>query len=233
MKVMKDELLKRILEEEMVLVDKPAGMTSFGVVARVRRKLSEYSGRKVKMGHTGTLDPFATGLLILMVGKGTKRCGEFLKKDKRYVARLRLGYSSTTGDPEGEISKDKNYSSGDIKIEQVREAAKDFVGEIEQEVPRFSAVKIQGQRAYDLARKGMEVEMPKRKVNIYEMNIISVQNDEVEFECFVSSGTYVRTLGVDLAKKLGTEGYLTSLRRTKVGDYSVEKAVKLEEIMGG
>lgn len=229
---MKNELLKRILEEEMILVDKPAGMTSFGVVARVRRKLSEYAGKKVKVGHTGTLDPFATGLLILMVRKGTKRCGEFLKKDKRYVAKLRLGYSSTTGDPEGEISKDENYSFGDIKIEKVREAAKSFIGAVEQEVPKFSAVRIQGRRAYDLARRGVEVEMPKRKVNIYEMNIISVQNDEIEFECFVSSGTYVRTLGVDLARRLGTEGYLTELRRTEIGDYSIEEAVKLKEIMG-
>ena len=235
---MKNELLERILREEMVLVDKPAGMTSFGVVARVRRKLSEYVGKKVKVGHTGTLDPFATGLLILMVGKGTKRCGEFLKKDKRYVAKLRLGYSSTTGDIEGEISKDEHYpsgdinSSGDITIEKIREVAKEFIGEVEQEVPRFSAVKIQGQRAYNLARKGVEVEMPKRKVNIYEMNIIDFRDGEIEFECFVSSGTYVRTLGVDLARQLGTEGYLTSLRRTKIGDYSVEEAVKLEEIMG-
>ena len=238
---MRGEIYEKILGEEMVLVDKPVGMTSFGVVARVRRVLSEHAGRKVKVGHTGTLDPFATGLMILMVGKGTKRCGEFLKKDKRYEARLRLGFSSETGDIEGRIRKveelPENWrgflmgeKSKEEIFEELQKVADGFLGEIEQRVPRFSAVKIQGKRAYDLARKGMEMEMPVRKVRIYEMKILGVSGEEVEFSAKVSSGTYIRTLGEDFARALGTEGYLTMLRRTEIGDFRVEEAMRLEEL---
>lgn len=250
---MKEEIFEKILTEEMVLVDKPAGMTSFGVVARVRRVLSEYAGKKVKVGHTGTLDPFATGLMILMVGKGTKRCGEFLKKDKEYVAKLRLGFSSTTGDIEGKISRApvgkvvcgegecrlEKFRVEDFSKEKMQKIADGFLGEITQRVPQFSAVKIQGRRAYDLARKGIKVEMPERKVKIYEMEILGVSGGvddfekagvEVEFRAKVSSGTYIRTLGEDFAKALGTKGYLTELRRTEIGNFRVEEAIKLSEL---
>ena len=217
------------MNNEIMLVDKPAGMSSFGVVARVRRILSAREGKKVKVGHTGTLDPFATGLLVLLVGKGTKRANEFLKLDKRYEATICLGKVSTTGDPEGEIS-DYQSASRVVELSQVEQVVESFVGEIEQRVPVFSAVKINGRRAYDLARKGEEVEMPVRKVQIYSIDIIDYQWPELKIACHVSSGTYIRTLGEDIGEKLGVGGYLTALRRVEVGKYRVEDAMTLEEL---
>lgn len=243
------------MNNEIMLVDKPADMTSFGVVARVRRVLSEQVGKKVKVGHTGTLDPFATGLLILLTGKGTKRSNEFLKLDKWYEATIRLGATSTTGDIEGEIrdnaicrrvprarlhgarsltlgSSLRNASDSVIpNLADVQQVIKEFVGEIEQRVPQYSAVKINGQRAYKLAREGKTVEMPTRKVQIYQLDLVDYNWPELKIRCHVSSGTYIRTLGEDIGEKLGVGGYLTALRRTQVGDYKVEDAVKLDDFM--
>lgn len=217
----------------MLLVDKPAGMSSFGVVARVRRILSQKAGRKVKVGHTGTLDPFATGLLILMVGKGTKRAEEFLKLDKEYEARICLGKVSSTGDIEGEIREFARGSFQELPdVETVAAVLRKFTGEIEQRVPKYSAVKIKGRRAYDLARKGVEVEMPVRKVTVYKIELLEYKWPELAIRCKVSSGTYIRTLGEDIGEALGVGGYLTALRRTQVGKYRVEDAVRLEELMG-
>ncbi len=279
------------MNDGILLVDKPAGMSSFGVVARVRRKLSEEAGffeikgkdgtwrkkrKKVKVGHTGTLDPFATGLLILLVGKETKRANEFLKLDKEYVATLRLGMVSTTGDIEGDLSsfsdtvnnpsfrdaafsqpavageshlflgrslrnglKKEDFSQPSRKElsppsgDEVREVLGRFQGEILQTVPQYSAVKINGQRAYKLAREGKNVEMPRRKVKIYEIEILRYGWPELEIRCRVSSGTYIRALGEDIGEALGVGAYLTALRRTEVGEYRVEEAKTLEEIMQG
>lgn len=247
------------MKEGILLVDKPAGMSSFGVVARVRRVLTqlrrkealekgETPPKKVKVGHTGTLDPFATGLLILLTGKETRKAGEFLKLDKEYIATLRLGEISRTGDPEGElteiIGKEGEYmvefgghQAGDVaKIpnkEAVEKSVEKFVGENWQKVPAFSAVKIKGQRAYKLAREGREVEMPTRKVRIYELEILRYEWPELEVRCKVSSGTYIRTLGEDIGAALGVGAYLTALRRTQIGEYRIEDARTLEEVMEG
>lgn len=216
--------------DEILLIDKPAGISSFGVVARVRRVLSQRLGvKKVKVGHTGTLDPFATGLLILLVGKGTKRSNDFLKLDKEYIADIRLGEVSTTGDPEGEITK--SYSGEPVSEDLIKKVVQSFVGEIMQKVPAFSAVKINGKRAYELARKGMEVETPTRKVHIYNIEILDCSWPTLRVRTEVSSGTYIRTLGEDIGAKLGTGAYLTSLRRTKIADYRVEDAMTLEDFM--
>lgn len=214
--------------EKIILIDKPADMSSFGVVARVRRKLRDEQGKKVKVGHTGTLDPFATGLLIILAGKATKKSDEFLKKDKEYEATVYLGKTSTTGDIEGEIT---DVSSIIPTQAEVEEACKKFVGEIKQTVPVFSAVKINGERAYKLARKGKEVEMPTRTVTIYALDILSYNYPELKIRTHVSSGTYIRTLGEDIGKALGTGAYLTALRRTKIADYDVKDALKLDEYM--
>lgn len=216
-------------EKENFLIDKPAGITSFGVVARVRRILKEKAGKKVKVGHTGTLDPFATGLLILLTGKGTKRSNEFLKLDKWYEATIHLGAYSTTGDPEGEITKEKSPKIP--TTEELAEVIKQFHGKITQKVPAFSAVKINGRRAYDLARKGEPVDTPTREVEIYALEVISYDYPELKIRTHVSSGTYIRTLGEDLGKSLGTSAYLTSLRRTKIGPYSVTSATPLPTIL--
>ncbi len=206
--------------EEIIFVDKPAGMTSFGAVARVRRVLSQREGKKVKVGHTGTLDPFATGLLILMAGKATKKAMAFTKLDKVYEATVRLGATSSTGDPEGEITiREENPQ---ISREQIEEVIKSFVGEIEQTPPAFSAIKINGQRAYKLARAGKEVEMPSRKVTIYSIDILSYTSPELRIRCHVSSGTYIRTLAEDLGRKLGCGAYLTALRRTQIAEYNID-----------
>ncbi len=214
--------------ERIILIDKPAGMSSFGVVARVRRKLRDEQGKKVKVGHTGTLDPFATGLLIILAGRATKKSDEFLKKDKEYEATVYLGKTSTTGDIEGEIT---DVSDKIPTLEEVEKVCEKLTGEIEQTVPIFSAVKINGERAYKLARKGKEVEMPTRKVTIFSLEILDYTYPELKIRTHVSSGTYIRTLGEDIGKLLGTGAYLTALRRTKIADYSVADSLKLDDFM--
>lgn len=224
------------MDGEIILIDKPAGMSSFGVVARVRRKLTERAGKKVKVGHTGTLDPFATGLLILLAGKMTKKSNEFLKLDKWYEATICLGKTSTTGDPEGVVS---DYAEGFLEhdalaistAQEVARVVAGFEGKIRQRVPNYSAVKINGQRAYKLAREGKEVEMPVREVEVYKIEVLEYKWPELKIRCHVSSGTYIRTLGEDIGAKLGVGGYLTELRRTKVGEYSVSDATALESFM--
>lgn len=217
-----------------LLVDKPAGWTSHDVVAKVRNILKKETGRKVKVGHTGTLDPFATGLLILVVGNYTKRAQEFSKLDKTYEAELILGSVSSTGDPEGEITKigDRGEGIGNSKPskEEVEKALKSFVGEIEQVPHKFSAMKIGGQRAYKLARAGKEVTLEPRKVTIYSIESVEYNYPKLKFTAKVSSGTYIRSLAEDIGKKLGTGAYLSSLRRTKVGKFYIENSIKPTEI---
>lgn len=209
----------------ILLVDKPAGMSSFGVVARVRGALSRQAGKKIKVGHTGTLDPFATGLMIIVVGEYCKRAGEFSKLDKSYQATICLGKTSSTGDPEGEITvvDDRQPTEPDIET-----ALAAFRGSVVQTPPAYSAIKINGQRAYKLAREGKEVEMPTRQIAIYWLEMTSYEYPTLEIDCDVSSGTYIRTLAADIGAKLGTGAYTQELRRTKVGKWDVASAVDLE-----
>lgn len=216
--------------QDIILIDKPAGLSSFGVVARVRRRLSMEAGKKVKVGHTGTLDPFATGLLILLANKATKLSNQFLKLDKWYEATICLGKTSTTGDPEGEITD--QHVEAIPTAEEVKTVVSKFVGKITQTVPVFSAVKINGQRAYQLARRGEAVSMPTRQIEIYAIEILSYNYPELVIRTHVSSGTYIRTLGEDIGKALGVGAYLTALRRTQIGDYQIKNAVKLSDFMG-
>lgn len=210
-----------------LLIDKPAGMTSFGVVARVRRQLSQQFGKKIKVGHTGTLDPFATGLMIIVVGDYCKRAAEFSKLDKSYEATMRFGATSTTGDPEGDITLVPGPEPTRAQIDAV---LPQFTGVIRQTPPIFSAIKIDGQRAYKLAREGKTVEMPSRSVTIHSLQITDYNYPELHFTCHVSSGTYIRTLAQDLAIALGTSGYTTQLRRTQVGQWMVKNAHDPENI---
>ena len=212
-------------EDRIILVDKPAGISSFGAVAKVRKKLRDEFGKKVKVGHTGTLDPFATGLLILLSGKMTKKSNEFLTLDKEYVAELKLGYTSTTDDPEGEIQEylaPNNPSPGSEIVESTLDS---FIGKITQTPPKFSAIKINGERAYKLARAGKDFTVPSREVTIYNIEVLEYNYPMLKIRCEVSSGTYIRTLAEDIGKKLGTGAYLTSLRRTKIGNYDVKDAI--------
>jgi tRNA pseudouridine55 synthase len=196
-------------------------MTSFGVVARVRRVLSERAGKKVKVGHTGTLDPFATGLLILMAGKATKKAMEFTKLDKVYEATIRLGATSSTGDPEGEITVQQ--TEVDYSRAQIEAVLQKFVGKIEQIPPVFSAIKVDGQRAYKLARAGKSVEMPTRTVEIYAIDLLDYVAPYLKIRAHVSSGTYIRTLAEDIGKELGCGAYCTELRRTRIAEYDITK----------
>ena len=201
-------------------------MTSFGVVARVRRVLSQAAGKKVKVGHCGTLDPFATGLLVLVTGKETKNAEKFMKLDKVYEATIKLGHTSTTGDPEGDIVDTSDTIPSE---EQVKRVLETFVGQIEQVPPAFSAIKIDGQRAYKLARAGEVVEIPKRIVTIHSLELIAYAYPEVRIRTHVSSGTYIRTLAEDIGRALGVGAYCTELRRTKIADWSVEDAKTLAD----
>lgn len=215
-------------QDGIILIDKPAGMTSFGVVARIRRVLSQQIGKKAKVGHTGTLDPFATGLMIIVTGKECKNAGLYSKLDKVYEATVRLGQKSTTGDPEGVITDVPHEPTTE---EQVRSALRGFVGDIMQTPPAFSAIKVNGRRAYDLARKGEIVEIPARQVTVFSLDFISYNYPELKIRTHVSSGTYIRTLAEDIGAALGTGAYCTELRRSAISTFLVDDAHSLHELV--
>ena len=209
----------------IILIDKPAGLSSFGVVARIRRVLSERAGKKVKVGHTGTLDPFATGLMILVIGKECKNAERYSKLDKVYEATFYLGKKSSTGDPEGELTSISDYQPS---REEVEKAIQQFSGTIMQRPPIFSAIKINGQRAYHLARNGQEVEIPERPVTIHSIEITDYSYPELKVRTHVSSGTYIRSLAVDIGDVLQTGAYCSELRRTAIANWEVDTAKSLE-----
>ncbi|HVS58373.1 MAG TPA: tRNA pseudouridine(55) synthase TruB [Candidatus Saccharimonadales bacterium] len=215
----------------ILLVDKPHGWTSFDVVNYVRKMVAASEGKKpknTKVGHTGTLDPMATGLLVLLIGKDyTRRAGEFSKLDKTYEVVARLGQTSTTGDEEG----GKTAVSDTVPSEEaIREALEQFRGEISQVPPQYSAIKINGQRAYDLARKGKIAEIEPRTVRIDRIELTKYQYPDVHFVCDVSSGTYIRSLVEDIGQALGTGAYTTALRRTRVGELRIADAVTIDRV---
>lgn len=214
------------MTDGIILIDKPAEMTSFGVVARVRRVLTTAAQKKVKVGHTGTLDPFATGLMILVIGKECKNASTYSKLDKVYEATFRLGQTSTTGDPEGELT---NVSDKQPTQEEIETALSQFTGDIMQRPPIFSAIKIDGQRAYKLARDGKEVEIPERQVTIHSLELVSYEYPNLMVRTHVSSGTYIRSLCVDIGAALGTGGYCSRLRRTAINKWTIDEAQTLAE----
>lgn len=209
----------------IILIDKPAGISSFGVVARVRFSLSQVAGKKIKVGHTGTLDPFATGLMIIVVGDYCKRAGDFSKLDKTYHATVLLGATSSTGDPEGEITP---VSSRQPTEPEVASALAAFRGKVLQTPPAYSAIKVDGQRAYKLAREGKTVVLPSREIAIYRLELANYDYPLLDITCDVSSGTYIRTLAADIGAKLGTGAYTQNLRRTAVGKWSIDHAVTVD-----
>ena len=193
----------------------------------MRRIYSQRLGRRVKVGHAGTLDPFASGLLVIMVGKATKKATEFLKLDKAYEAELCLGASSTTGDPEGEISQVSTYRPSRQEIEKVLSGRR---GAQLQTPPAFSAIKVNGQRAYKLARQGKQVNIEPRQINIYELEMIDYNYPQLRIKTKVSSGTYIRSLAEDIGRDLNTAAYLTALRRTVIGDFDIAEAHSLDDL---
>lgn len=209
--------------DSILLIDKPKGITSAKAVALVKKRF------KVKVGHTGTLDPLATGLLILLTGQRTKQASTFLHMDKTYQVRAILGLSTTTYDVAGEVVKSCDRPVG---REQMEEALKGFVGESMQVPPAYSAKKIAGKKAYELARQGLEVEMPASRVTAYSVRLLSYDYPNFTLECEVSSGFYVRSLVHDLGEKLGVGATVDEVRRMRVGDYRIENAVTLDVLLG-
>ena len=207
---------------ELLLIDKPKGITSFDVIRRLRRQL----GIK-KIGHAGTLDPLATGLMIICTGKFTKRLSEFMGQEKEYTGTITLGGTTPSYDLESEI--DQTFPTEHITDEAIYAFAKAYQGKIMQRPPVFSALKKDGKRLYEFARAGEEVEIPKREIHITSFEITRIAMPEVDFKVSCSKGTYIRSLAYDFGVGLDSGAHLTALRRTKIGDFSVDIAQTLEE----
>ncbi|MCB9823074.1 tRNA pseudouridine(55) synthase TruB [Candidatus Nomurabacteria bacterium] len=224
------------IENDILLVDKPEGWTSFDVVAKIRGKIrANFQNRAIKptkrqlrVGHAGTLDPFATGLLIILIGDACKRADEFLKLNKTYEFTAKLGAVSSTGDTEGEISQ----VSDEIPTkDEVLNVLSKFLGEISQVPPAFSAIKINGQRAYKLAREGKEIQIPSRQVFISRLELLEYNYPYLKCVCDVSSGTYIRALVEDLGQALKSGAYCLQLRRTRVGEFNISDSLLIDKIV--
>lgn len=211
-------------EGELLLIDKPKDWTSFDVVAKVRNAI-----RIKKVGHAGTLDPMATGLLILCTGKMTKQIEGYMAEEKEYEGTILFGATTPSYDAESEI--DATFDISGLTAEQLQEAAKAFVGQIEQVPPVYSAIKIKGERAYNLARKGKEVKMEPRKVEIRELEFTRIAFPEVDFRVVCSKGTYIRSLAHDLGKALDNGAHLTRLVRTRIGQFHLKDAWNLTTLV--
>ena len=207
----------------VINLDKPAGMSSARAVDRVKRLLP----RGTKIGHAGTLDPFATGVLLLLVGKATRLCEKLMDQPKQYETIIKFGATTATDDPE---SPETAIPCEAVPIERVRRSLRQFVGSVQQRPPAFSAMKVAGRRAYDLARDGEAVALEPRTVNVYGIDLLDYAWPLLRLRIDCGRGTYVRAIGRDLGAALGVGGYLTQLRRTRVGDFRVEDAVPLERL---
>jgi len=209
-----------------LLIDKPKGWTSFDVVNYVRSiaaRVENKKPRQVKVGHTGTLDPAATGLLVLCIGTYTKKVTTLIRHDKTYEAEVTFGATSTTGDGEGTI--EQRAKSKEQSERQIKDVLEQFKGEIEQTPPKYSALKVNGKRAYELARQGKEVVLQPRTITIYELNLLAYEWPIARVHARVSSGTYIRTLAEDIGESLQVGAYLSGLRRTTVGEWDVTNSV--------
>ncbi|MDR0811357.1 MAG: tRNA pseudouridine(55) synthase TruB [Paludibacter sp.] len=218
------------LEGEILYIDKPLHWTSFDAVNRIRWKLRKtLKIKNLKVGHAGTLDPLATGVLIICTGKATKRIEEFQSQTKEYIATLRLG--ATTPSFDLELPIDATFPTEHITAELVRKVIPQFVGEIWQTPPAYSAVKIDGKRAYDYAREGKEVEIAKKLLVIDEIEILKFENLELKIRVVCSKGTYIRALARDIGIALGSGAHLTELRRTRIGEVRVENCCIIEDLI--
>lgn len=213
----------------IICVNKPYGWTSFGVVNKVRYFVCRKQGvKKLKVGHAGTLDPLATGVMILCTGRATKRIEEFQAHTKEYVATLRLGATTPSFDLEKEV--DATYPTDHITRELVEETLRQFVGSIEQVPPAFSACKVDGKRAYDLARKGREVELKPKTLVIDEIELLACELPDIRIRVVCSKGTYIRALARDIGVALHSGAHLTALERTRVGDVRLEDCLALDQV---
>ncbi|QNE65565.1 tRNA pseudouridine(55) synthase TruB [Fusobacterium hwasookii] len=208
--------------EGIIVINKPKGITSFDVIRKLKKIL-----KTKKIGHTGTLDPLATGVMLMCVGKATKLASDLEAKDKVYIADFDIGYATDTYDIEG-----KKIAENIIEIskENLEQSIKKFIGNIKQVPPMYSAIKIDGNKLYHLARKGIEVERPERDVTIEYINLLDFKDNKAKIETKVSKGCYIRSLIYDIGQDLGTYATMTALQRKQVGDYSLEDSYSLEQI---
>ena len=210
----------------ILIVNKSKGYTSHDIVAKVKKITGE------KVGHTGTLDPLATGVLPLLIGKGTLCSKYLMNHDKTYKVALKLGIKKSTGDEEGDILQEETVDEELLDESNVKTVLGSFLGEQEQIPPIYSAIKVNGKKLYEYARKGQQVEIEPRKITIYDIKLLKIDKAsfEIQFEVSCSKGTYIRSLCEDIAKKMGTVGYMKKLQRTRVGTFTIEQSILLEDL---
>ena len=216
-------------EGYVAVIDKPYEWTSADVVRKIKFQLRKCGYPKIKIGHAGTLDPLATGILLVCIGRATKQVEALQSEEKEYVAELMLGATTPSGDMEHEV--DQTYPTEHITREMVEEVLKGLTGEREQLPPLYSAKKVQGVRAYEFARAGEEVELKKALINIYEMELVEWDMPRIKIRVRCSKGTYIRSLAFEIGEAMQSGAYLTSLRRTRSGGYTVEKSHTLDDFM--
>lgn len=216
-----------IQDGKMLLVDKPLTWTSFDVVKYIRKSLvSKFKIKRIKVGHAGTLDPLATGLLIICIGKQTKQISIYQNLSKTYTGKFKLGETTPSYDAETDVNKSFNYDH--IKEKDIINLSQKFTGKLMQKPPIFSALKKNGKRMYEYARENKKIEIQEREINIYEFEIIKFTDPYIEFKITCSKGTYIRSIANDFGKKLNSGSYLSELRRINIGEFSVLNALKIE-----
>ena len=210
----------------IIVINKEKNWTSNDVVQKIKGIFHE------KVGHTGTLDPLATGVIPILVGKGTQLSKYLINHDKEYIATIKLGYKTSTGDLEGNIVEQKEVLDGMLEKDHVNGVLKQFEGKITQIPPIYSAIKVNGKKLYEYARKSQNVEIPSRNIEIYEIELISISKEDMEitYRVHCSKGTYIRTLCEDISEKLGTVGYMKELQRTRVGNFSIQNSLKITDM---
>ena len=216
-------------EGYVAVIDKPYEWTSADVVRKIKFQLRKCGYPKIKIGHAGTLDPLATGILLVCIGRATKQVEALQAEEKEYVAELMLGATTPSGDMEHEV--DNTYPTEHITREMVEEALKSLTGEREQLPPLYSAKKVQGVRAYEFARAGEEIELKKALINIYELELVEYDMPRIKIRVRCSKGTYIRSLAFEIGEAVNSGAYLTSLRRTRSGGFTVEKSHTLDDFM--
>lgn len=210
----------------IIIINKTKGCTSHDIVYKIKKMLNE------KVGHTGTLDPMAEGVLPILVGKGTLASKYLINHDKKYIVELQLGTKTDTADGEGRIVKQQPVNKEILTTKNIEKILQSFVGKQEQIPPIYSAIKINGKKLYEYARKGQEIELKPRKIEIYNIKLInySVEEKQIKFEVFCGKGTYIRSLCEDIATKFETVGYMKSLKRIQVGDFKIEDSITIDEL---
>ncbi len=218
------------LEGQVLLIDKPLTWTSFDAVNKLRYNIrKEFNIRKIKVGHAGTLDPLATGLLIICTGRFTKKINEFMGLPKEYTGKIQLGSTTPSYDLETEI--DQEFPVDHINQNSINQIKDQFLGSIDQVPPLFSAIKKDGEKAYEVARRGETIEMKSRAIEIMELDLTLIENQQIEFRVVCSKGTYIRSLAHDIGKTLQSGGHLIELRRTKIGDFNVDNSISPEDFV--